>query len=82
MWNRATLLAFGEFIRRSLPRGKSHGDHVRADAIAGYVSAIHHLLRSREAHYDVCPTEADLVGPLAGKQMRREDGPPGERKLC
>ena len=81
MWNRATLLAFGEFIRRSPPRGKSHGDHVRADAIAGYVSAIH-LLRSREARYDVCPTEADLVGPLAGKQMRREDGPPGERKLC
>ena len=30
----------------------------------------------------MCPTEANLVGALAAKQMRREDGPPGERKLC
>eukprot|EP00966_Prymnesium_polylepis_P010521 242523-Prymnesium_polylepis.1 len=48
---------------------------------SSYVSAIH-LLQSREARYDVCPTEDNLVGALAVKQMRREDGPPGERKLC
>ena len=52
-----------------------------ADTISGYVSAIH-LLRSREARYDVCPTEADLLGPLAAKQMRREEPPRGDRRLC
>ena len=81
MWNRATLVAFAEYVRRSPPLGRTQTGHVKADAIAGYVSAIH-LLRSREAHYDVCPTAADLVGGMAAKQMRREDGPPGERKLC
>ena len=81
MYNRATLDAFAEFVRRSPPIGRSRGEHVSADAISSYVSAIH-LLRSREARYDVCPTAANLVGALAAKQMRREDGPPGERKLC
>ena len=37
MYNRATLDAFAEFIRRSPPMGRSRGEHVSADSIAGYV---------------------------------------------
>ena len=82
LWNRATLDAFREFVRRSPPLGQAaRGERVSADTISGYVSAIH-LLRSREARYDVCPTEADLLGPLAAKQMRREEPPRGDRRLC
>eukprot|EP00966_Prymnesium_polylepis_P042160 979413-Prymnesium_polylepis.1 len=36
MWNRATLDAFAEFICRSPPKGRAAGEHVKADAIAGY----------------------------------------------
>jgi hypothetical protein len=82
LWNRATLDAFREFIRRSPPLGKAaQAERVKAGSISGYVSAIH-LLRSREARYDICPTAADLLGPLAAKQMRREEPPRGDRRLC
>ena len=81
LWNRATLDMFAEFVRRSPPLGKARGSSVSGDAVASYVSAIH-LLRSREARYDVCPTSASLVMPLAARQMRRQDGPPGDRRLC
>ena len=81
LWNRATLDMFAEFVRRSPPLGNARGSSVSADAVASYVSAIH-LLRSREARYDICPAEANLVLPLAARQMRRQDGPPGDRRLC
>ena len=81
LWNRATLDMFAEFVRRSPPLGKAKGDAVSADAVASYVSAIH-LLRSREARYDICPASANVVMPLAARQMRRHDGPPGDRRLC
>ena len=81
MWNRATLDMFGEFVRRSPPLGKARGEAVSGDVTASYVSAIYHL-RSREARYDICPASANLVMPLAARQMRRQDGPPGDRRLC
>ena len=81
MWNRATLDMFGEFVRRSPPLGRTKGEVVSGEATASYVSAIYHL-RSREARYDICPASANMVMPLAARQMRRQDGPPGDRRLC
>jgi hypothetical protein len=79
-WNRMTLDLFGEFIRRSKPLSKAKADHVSADAVSSYVSVVH-LIRSREARYEIAPKEVNLNMPLAFRSMRREDGPPGERKL-
>ena len=80
IWNRTTLDMLGEFIRTAPPMGATKGTCVGADTAQSYVGAIR-LLRSREAKYDVAPEHVDLWAPLAFKQMRRADGPPGDRAL-
>ena len=80
IWNRTTLDLFTEFVRAGKPLGKAKGDRLTSETISGYASAIH-LLRSREARYDIAPPDANLSGALALRTMRREDGPPGDRAL-
>jgi len=77
--NRLTMDLFGEFIARSKPlRGQA--EYVSPDCIAGYVGAIL-TLRSREARYNVAPSEVNLNAPLQMKMLRRVRGPPSNRKL-
>ena len=80
IWNRMTLDLFGEYIRRSPPLAATRGEHVSGEAISSYKGCIR-LLRSREARYDIAPDDVNLNMPLALKGMRREDGPPGDRRL-
>ena len=78
MYNAETLELFAEFIRTSVPLGRTRGAAVSADAISGYVSAIR-MLRSRQARYQIVPPSMREVCSLAITSMRKEDGPRGER---
>ena len=80
IYNRLTLDLFYEFMMRSPPLGKAKGDHISSDAGASYVSIIH-LIRSREARYDIAPSNVDFNARLAAKTVRRGEDPRGTRKL-
>ena len=80
--NRAILDAFVTFVRRSPSLKKTRsGGSVSADVAASYGSAIH-LLRSREARYDIAPACTNLNMSLATRTWRRDDGYSGDRQLC
>ena len=77
--NRLTLDLFGEFVARSKPlRGQA--EHISPDCISGYQGAVL-TLRSREARYNVAPSEVNLNAPLQLKTLRRARGPQSNRKL-
>ena len=73
IYNRCTLDAFTEYLRRATPRGKSMRGHLAADTIDGYVSAIR-LFRSREARYEIADPKESMIGELLRKEFRRGDG--------
>lgn len=80
-YNEETFQLFGEFIRQhgSLQRGRE-GETVSAASISAYISALR-AFRSRETGYDLRVKEANLRLPCVLQQMRREDGPTGQREL-
>ena len=80
LYNRETLDRFGVFIRQAAPKGRTKGERVSADAVAGYQSAIY-VLRCREAGYDVAPAFANQHGKGHGKQWLQQDGAKGEREV-
>ena len=78
VWNATSLNMFKEYMRQSVPRGKTSRGHLAASSVNNYASAIR-ILRSREARYDVSPVESNQWSGLMTKQMLRDDGPSGSR---
>ena len=78
VWNSTSLNMFKEFMRQSIPRGKTKRGFLSASSVNDYAGAIR-ILRSREARYDVAPVDTNMMGRLITKQMLREDGPSGSR---
>eukprot|EP00965_Chrysotila_dentata_P013819 458698-Pleurochrysis_carterae.AAC.1 len=66
--------------KRGSRQAKNAGKRLKATTIGAYESAIR-TFRSREAGRVVVEAGAAALMPLAMKQMRGEDGPPGSRKL-
>lgn len=81
-YNEETFRLLGEFIRRhgSVRPGRSN-EVVSATTIADYISAIR-AFRSREAGYNLLVSGGNLRLPRQIQQMRREDGPKGQRGLA
>ena len=73
VYNRETLEAFAEYIRRSGSRstGKRHGAPLTSDTIATYGSTIG-MLRGLESHYSIALKEANVRQPKAMKLIRQE----------
>eukprot|EP00965_Chrysotila_dentata_P089088 2941658-Pleurochrysis_carterae.AAC.1 len=75
------MLVFVEYMRkRCLRQSKNAGKQLKAATIGAYESAMR-TFRSRGAGRMVVEAGAAALMPLAMKQMRGEDGPPGSRKL-
>ena len=80
-YNQETLDLFTEYIRDRGSRKKgSEGQPLRAPHIGSMVSTIR-LLVEREQRGLITCKEDNVVGPQLLRQMRKEDGPPGQRKL-
>lgn len=80
-YNEETFQLFGEFIRQHGSLQNGHvGETVSAASISAYISALR-AFRSREAGYDLRVKEANLRLPCVLQQMRREDGPTGQREI-
>lgn len=80
-YNEETFRLFAEFIRRSgSARAGAEGSVISAATIADYVSALR-AWRSREAGYSLSVPGGNLRYPKQLQQMRREDGPSGQRHL-
>eukprot|EP00965_Chrysotila_dentata_P039289 1305851-Pleurochrysis_carterae.AAC.1 len=76
-----TLVLFAEFVRQCGSRQRSRaGTVIRANTIAGYVSAVK-LLRSREASCDVAPEVPGGALVQMLKRMWQLDPPAGSRRL-
>eukprot|EP00965_Chrysotila_dentata_P155308 5130840-Pleurochrysis_carterae.AAC.1 len=75
------MMMFVEYMRqRGSRQAKNAGRQLKAATIGAYESAIR-TFPSREAGQVVVSAGAAALLPLAMKQMRGEDGPPGSRKL-
>lgn len=81
-YNEETFRLFAEFIRRHASvRAGARGEVVSAATIiADYVSAVR-AFHSREVGYNPLVAGGNLRLPLQMRQMRREDGPAGQREL-
>eukprot|EP00965_Chrysotila_dentata_P177455 5861211-Pleurochrysis_carterae.AAC.1 len=81
VYNAGTMELFAEYVRQSgsVMPGRE-GEMLRPDTISDYVSAIR-IFRAWEARMEVVPKSAGMLLPLGMKHMRKEHGPPGERKL-
>ena len=80
-YNEETFRLFAEFVRRhGSVRPGARGAVVSAATISDYVSALR-AFRSREVGYNLLVAGGNLRLPLQMRQMRREDGPAGQREL-
>ena len=79
MYNAETLELMAEYMRlRGARRG---GGAVSADHIQSTVSMVRNI-RSAEAHYGIVVPQTDIVISGLYKNMRKEQGPKGERREC
>ena len=79
-YNAETMELMGEYmrVRGSRKAGKA-GAPLQSDHIQACVSTIR-MLRSAEAHYGVVVPEADTNLSTLYKEIRKDNGPKGERK--
>lgn len=79
-YNAETLELFAEYmkLRGSKAPGRA-GKEISVDYIQSVVSSVRSM-RSSESHYGVVLPDADIILSKLYKEMRREQGPPGERK--
>ena len=81
-YNEETLRLLGEFIRKHGSVRPGHeGEVVSASSIANYLSALR-AHRSTQAGYNLLVSGGNLRLPKQMQQMRREDGPVGQRSLA
>jgi hypothetical protein len=82
VYNAETLELLTEYMRlRGSRRAGQAGEAISADHIQTTVSTVR-LLRSAEAHYGIIAASADTALTALYKDMRKDDGPKGERKEC
>lgn len=82
VYNAETLEMMAEYMRLRGSRRIGHaGEAISADHIQTTVATIR-LLRSAEAHYGVLVAETDTTLARLYKEMRKDQGPPGERREC
>lgn len=80
-YNEETFRLFGEFVRKhGSVRPGTLGKVVSASTIADYISALR-AHRSLQAGYNLLVSGGNLRLPRQMQQMRREDGPAGQRAL-
>lgn len=81
-YNEETLRLLGEFIRaHGSVRPGHEGEVISATTISDYLSALR-AHRSLQAGYDLRIAGGNLRLPKQLRQMRREDGPSGQRALA
>jgi hypothetical protein len=81
-YNATTFSLLFEFIREKGSRqaGSRNGAQLRADSILGIISTLNAFL-SRLAGSPILNDGAEAAVKQAGKQARRQDGPPGDRAV-
>jgi hypothetical protein len=81
MYNQTTLECFAEFMRLSGSKQRGNiGKVLKSDTISASVSTVR-LLASKIARREIVSSELNTVLPVMFKEMRRADGPRGERRL-